>query len=80
MFAVSYLYFQAAVGNATEVGARPRTAAVSNGELHFQQELHDVQNEIKVSSQTIFRIVTERKLGFTHLLKLTLSTSKFEYK
>ena len=54
MFTVSYIYFQAAVGNATEVEARPRTAAVSDGELQFQQELHDAQNEIKVSSQTIF--------------------------
>ena len=36
-----YLYFQAAVGNATEVARGPRTAAVSDGGLHFQQEVHD---------------------------------------
>ena len=66
-FIVSYLYFQAAAGDATEVVGRPRAAAVSDGELHFQQELQDAQNEIKVSSQTIFRLVTERKLRFTYL-------------
>ena len=49
-FIVSYLYFQTTVGNATEVAGGPRTSAVSDGELHFQQELHDAQNEIKVSS------------------------------
>ena len=62
LFIVSHLYFQATVGNVTEVADRPRRAAVSDGELHFQQELQDAQNEIKVSFQTIFRLVTERKL------------------
>ena len=59
---VPYLYYQAAVGDTTEVAGRPKAAAVSDDELPFQQELQDTQNEIKVSSQTIFQLVTERKL------------------
>lgn len=64
---VPYLYYQAAVGDTTEVAGRPRAAAVSDGELQFQQELLQTQNEIKVSSQTIFQLVTERKLCITYL-------------
>ena len=64
---VPYLYYQAAVGDTTEVAGRPRAAAVSDGELQFQQELLQTQNEIKVSSQPIFQLVTERKLCFTYL-------------
>ena len=64
---VLYLCYQAAVGDATEVTEIPRTAAVSDGELHFQHELQDTQNEIKVNSLTIFQFVTERKLRFTYL-------------
>ena len=57
------------LGYTTEVAGRPRTAAVSDGELHFQQELQDAQNEIKVSSQTVFRLVTERNF-VSHTLEV----------
>ena len=61
-FIVPYLCYHTAVGDTTEIAGRPRTDAVSDGELHFQQELQDTQNEIKVSTQTIFQLVTEKKL------------------
>lgn len=77
-FIVPHLYCQTAVGDATEVAGRPRAAAVSDGELHFQQELQDAQNEIKVSSQKYFSSCNGEETSFHLPSKLTMSTSRFE--
>ena len=56
-FIVPYLSYHTAVGDTTEVAGRPRADAVSDGELHFQQELQDTQNEIKVSTRYVLKVI-----------------------